>query len=138
MRGLLSILHPVSRLYLLFLSVTLLSFCLIPFRVVRWIRSPQAQGRQTGELVQVRIAKLERNMLAFFQLHVLFFCASFCNQLVCEIRSELSLMRNPNLDIIEPFDGLLTIADLGFAGLVLIHCLRCWVSAKAARLSAAS
>jgi len=73
-------------------------------------------------------------MLVFFHLNVLFLCASSCNQLLWGIRSELFLIRNPNLDIAEPFDGLLAIMDLGFAVLVIIHCVRWWVSAQATRL----
>jgi hypothetical protein len=31
---------------------------------------------------------------------------------------------NPNLDVTGPFDGLLFLSPVGFAGLALVHCVR--------------
>lgn len=134
LRGLFSTWNQLSRIYSLYLLGTVVFMCVIPFQVLGWIRLPQPRENQSAKLIRLRLARLERNMLAFFQLNVLLFSGTACNQLLWEIRSELFLIRNPNLDIISPFGGLLTIVDLGFALLALIHCIRWWVSIQSARL----
>lgn len=134
LRGLFSTWNHVSRIYSLFLLGTVVLMCVIPFQVLRWIRSPRPRENHNANLIRLRLGRLERNMLAFFQLNVLLFCGTACDQLLWEIRSELFLFRNPNLDIISPFDGLLTIVALGFAELALIHCVRWWVSIQSSRL----
>jgi hypothetical protein len=137
-RALFSILDPFSRFYVLFLLCTAIAVIAAPFRLIHWIRSLQSNGDQDARVIHVRLASIERNVRELFYLNVIFLCACFCSQLLLGIREEVSLIRNPNMDIIGPFDVVLTIADLGFAALILIHCMRWWVSSQIARVQAAN
>jgi hypothetical protein len=128
-RALFSILGPLSRFGIVFMILTLLGMLVLSFRLLRWKLWQNAHLRP----FQLRLEKVEHNLRQLFWLNVILLSACSSEQLFFGIRSELQLVRNPNIDIVSPFDGLVAIVDLGFAVLAVIHCLRWWTSIQIAK-----
>jgi hypothetical protein len=128
-RGLFHYLEPLSRLYVLFLMFVAVWTISLPLRITFWTRPTRDEESQTA-LAPTKLAAWHRNLTELFVLNLILFGGCFCNELLRGIRSEQFIRCNPNIDAIGPFDALLSISLLGFAGLILVHCIRWWVLIK--------
>lgn len=134
LRPIFSIFGPLSRICVVFMTFTLLGMLILSFRLLGWGLWQRGHPRD----FLMRLRKLEHHLRQHFWLNVILLIAGACDQLFWGIRSQFQLMRNPNLDIVSPFDGLPVIIDLGFAVLAVIHCLRWWISIQIAKTAEAS
>jgi hypothetical protein len=133
-RGLLYYLDPISRLYVLFLTVAAVWTISIPLRIAFRMRRTQTETAQSAA-ARITLSAWHRNLGQFFSLNLILFSGWFCNELFMGIRSEWFIRCNPNMDVIGPFDELLFVSLLGFTGLALVHCVRWLVLSKIEHVS---
>ena len=131
-RGLIHYLEPLSRLYILFLMFVAVWTISISLRIAFRTRPTRDEESQTA-LARTRLASWHRNLTELFVLDLLLFGGCFGNELFMGLASERFIRCNPNIDVIGPFDELVFVSLLGFAGLALIHCVRWLVLIKIER-----
>lgn len=134
-RGLIHYLDPLSRLYALFLAFATFWIISIPLRIAIRKRSTRDEESQ-APLGRTRLVSCHRNLSELFVLDLILFGGCFCYELFMGLASERFIRCNPNIDVIGPFDELVFVSLLGFAGMALIHCVRWLISIKIEHLRA--
>lgn len=128
-RGIIHYLDPLSRLYVLFLAFATFWIISIPIRIAIRKRSTRDEETQTA-LARTKLVSYHRNLSELFVLDLILFAGCFCYELFMGLASERFVRCNPNIDVIGPFDELVFVSLVGFAGLGLIHCVRWFVLMK--------
>lgn len=114
-RGLLSALDPLSKLYVcLLLIASSLTLAAAVF-VQKTILFSGKAGRPKPNSRHLKILKVcLRNLQKFSQLLLILFAASAFTELAFGLRAFELLRLNPNMDTIGPFDGLAGLSAISF------------------------